>query len=171
MQFKRIAKHLLFPASRVGRAFPRASLAAVEQAIAASERRHTGEIRFVVEGALDGVPLFKDVDARQRAIEVFSQLRIWDTEANNGVLIYLLLADRDVEIVADRGAAAKVDPESWEDICRTMESAFRNGDFEGGVLRGIEAVTTHLAKHFPTGAGDRNELPDRPVLLAKHRGD
>ena len=119
----------------------------------------------MVEGALDVEPLFRGQPARERAIDVFSQLRIWDTEHNNGVLIYLLLADRDVEIVADRGIDAKVGPQEWERICRKMEAAFRQADYEGGVVSGIQEVTRHLAEHFPAIGDDRNELPDKPVVL------
>jgi len=150
---------------QVNRAFPRQTLIAIEQAIKASETAHVGEIRFAVEGALDGTPLFKGQSARERAIETFSQLRVWDTEHNNGVLIYLLLADRDVEIVADRGIHAKVGSQEWEKICRTMETAFRHGDYEGGVVSGIQAVTQHLIEHFPAAGDGRNELPDKPVVL------
>jgi uncharacterized membrane protein len=150
---------------RVNRDFPRQTLIAIEKSIKASETAHVGEIRFVVEGALDGTPLFKGQSARERAIDVFSQLRIWDTEHNNGVLIYLLLADRDVEIVADRGIHAKVGSREWESICRMMETAFKQADYEGGVLGGIQAATQHLMKHFPAVRDDRNELPDNPVVL------
>ena len=138
---------------------------AIEKAIKASEGMHRGEIRFVVEGMLDNTPLLRGQTARERAIDVFSQLRIWDTERNNGVLIYLLLADRDVEIVADRGIDAKVGTEEWERICRKMEAAFRQADFEGGVVGGIQEVTRHLTEHFPPIGDDRNELPDKPVVL------
>ncbi len=165
MDIKRIARHLLMTPWQVRRAFPRAALPAIEQAIKASETTHLGEPRFVVEGALDGMPLWRGQSARERAIDVFSQLRIWDTEHNNGVLIYVLLADRDVEIVADRGIHTKVGAPEWETICRTMEAAFTQADYEGGVVSGIRAVAQHLMKHFPaTGAG-RNELPDKPVVL------
>ena len=150
---------------QVNRAFPRQTLTAIEQAIKASEAAHLGEIRFALESALDGTPLFKGQSARERAIDVFSQLRIWDTEHNNGVLIYLLLADRDVEIVADRGIHAKVGLEEWEQICRTMETAFKQANYEGGVVGGIQAVTQHLMKHFPAYGDDRNELLDKPVVL------
>ena len=150
---------------QVNRVFPRRSLTAVEQAIKASEAAHVGEIRFVVEGALDGTPLFNGQSARERAIDVFSQLRIWDTEHNNGVLIYLLLADRDVEIVADRGIHAKVGSGEWETICRNMEAAFKKANYEGGVVSGIQAVTQHLVKHFPASGAGQNELPDKPVVL------
>ena len=165
MNIKRIATHLLLTHWQVNRAFPRPTLVAIEQAIKASEAAHVGEVRFVVEGALDGTPLFKGQSARERAIDVFSQLRIWDTEHNNGVLIYLLLADRDVEIVADRGIHARVGLEEWEKICRTMEAAFKQENYEGGVVSGIQAVTQHLMKHFPASSADQNELPDKPVVL------
>ena len=150
---------------RVDRAFPRDTLTAIDKAIKASEAMHRGEIRFAVEGALHIEPLLRGQTARERAINVFSQLRIWDTEHNNGILIYLLLSDRDVEIVADRGIDAKVGPQEWERICRGMEAAFRRADFEGGGIGGIKEVTRLLAEHFPAAGDDRNELPDKPVVL------
>jgi hypothetical protein len=165
MSMKRIARHLMATRWMVKRAFPGDTLAAIERAIKESEVAHRGEIRFVVEGALDIEPLLRGQTARDRAIDVFSHLRIWDTEHNNGVLLFLLLADRDVEIVADRGIHAKVGPEEWERICRTMEIAFRQGDFRGGVVGGIREVTRHLVAHFPTIGDDRNELPDKPVVM------
>ncbi len=165
MGIKSIGKHLLLNRWRVRRAFPRQALANIEKAIKASEATHAGQIRFVVEGALDGAPLFKDQPARERAIDVFAQLRLWDTVNNNGILIYLLLADRDVEIVADRGISQKVQQAEWEKICRVMEAEFRAKNFEGGVLKGISAVTKLLAKHFPASGRHGNELPDRPVVL------
>jgi uncharacterized membrane protein len=149
----------------VNRAFPGDTLTAIDKAIKASEATHRGEIRFVVEGALHIEPLLRGQTARERAIDVFSQLRIWDTEWNNGVLIYLLLADRDVEIVADRGIHEKVGAQEWEKICRKMEAAFRRADYKGGVVEGIHEVTRHLAEHFPPIGDDRNELPDKPVVL------
>ena len=165
MNIKRIATHLLATHWQVNRAFPRQTLIAIEKAIKASETAHIGEIRFAVEGALHSAPLLKGQSARERAIEVFSQLRIWDTEHNNGVLIYLLLADRDIEIVADRGVHAKVGSREWENICRKMEAAFKQANYEAGVVSGIQAVTQHLAEHFPAVGDDRNELPDKPVVL------
>ena len=165
MDFERIARHLFFPPWRTGGVFPAAALEAIERAIRASEILHGGEIRFAVEGALDGGPLFRGQSARERAIDVFSLLRIWDTERNNGVLIYLLLADHDVEIVADRGINARVGAQEWEAICRMMEVAFRGSEYEKGVIAGIEAVTGHLARHFPAAGSGRNELPDRAVVL------
>ena len=165
MNIKRILKHLVMTQWQVDRAFSRQNLIAIEQAIKASEIAHAGEIRFVVEGALDGVPLFKGQSARERAIDVFSQLRIWDTEHNNGVLIYLLLADRDVEIVADRGIHSKVGSREWGSMCQTMETAFKQARYEGGVVTGIQTVTQHLVKHFPASGTGQNELPDKPMVL------
>jgi len=165
MNIKRILKHLVMTQWQVDRAFSRQNLIAIEQAIKASEIAHAGEIRFVVEGALDGVPLFKGQSARERAIDVFSQLRIWDTEHNNGVLIYLLLADRDVEIVADRGIHSKVGSREWESICQAMETAFKQARYEGGVVTGVQTVTQHLMKHFPASGTGQNELPDKPMVL------
>jgi len=165
MGLERIARHLMATRRRVNRAFPGDTLIAIDRAIKASEGAHRGEIRFAVEGALHIEPLLRGQTARERAIDVFSQLRVWDTEGNNGVLIYLLLADRDVEIVADRGIDAKVGPQEWERICRKMEAAFRQADYEGGVVGGIQEVTRHLSEHFPPIGDDRNELPDAPVVL------
>ena len=165
MSMERIARHLIATRWMVRRAFPGGTLLAIDRAIKASEAAHRGEIRFAVEGALHIEPLLRGQTARERAIDVFSQLRIWDTEHNNGILIYLLLADRDVEIVADRGIHEKVGAQEWEGICGKMEDAFRRADFEGGVVRGIQEVTQHLARHFPPIGDDRNELPDKPVVL------
>ncbi|MHB0925824.1 MAG: TPM domain-containing protein [Gallionellaceae bacterium] len=165
MSFGRIMRHLSSGRAAVRRAFPPRALDAVERAIRETETRHDGQIRFAIEAALDLSPLLAGQAARERAIEVFSELRVWDTEHNNGVLIYLLLADRDVEIVADRGIHARLGAETWEAICREMEAAFRNGQFEAGVLAGIHAVGEHLARHFPARGDKSNEMPDRPVVL------
>jgi uncharacterized membrane protein len=165
MRFKRLCRHLATRHAHLRRAFPERSLARIEEAIKASEQSHAGEIRFVVEAALDVPALLNDQAPRERALEVFSQLRVWDTEHNNGVLVYLLLADRDVEIVADRGIAARLPPSAWEAICRAMEAAFREGHYEAGVVNGITAIGRHLAASFPAGGAARNELDDRPRLL------
>jgi uncharacterized membrane protein len=165
MGIARIGKHLLEHRWRARRLFPPRVLAAIEQAIKTGETTHSGQVRFVVEGALDGAPLFRDQPARERAIDVFAQLRIWDTVHNNGVLIYLLLADRDVEIVADRGIDAKVTAGGWERICAAMESDFKAGKFESGAIRGIQAVSRQLAQHFPAHGKGPNELPDAPVVI------
>lgn len=145
--------------------FPRHVLDTIERAIGESEAAHMGEIRFAVEATLDFWPLMRGQQARERALEVFSQLRVWDTEHNSGVLIYLLLADRDVEIIADRGIHAKVGAAQWQRICGMMEEAFRQGRFEQGVLAGIGEVSALLAQHFPALAVNPDELPDKPVVL------
>src|ERR1700729_3337515 len=165
MGIGRIGKHLLEHGWRVRRIFTPAVLAAIEQAIKAGEATHSGQVRFVVEGALDGAPLFHDQSPRDRALDIFSQLRIWDTAHNNGVLIYLLLADRDVEIIADRGIDAKVTAAGWDKICKAMESDFKRGNFSGGVIRGIQAVSQQLAAYFPRHGAGPNELPDKPVVM------
>jgi uncharacterized membrane protein len=165
MSIRRIGKHLVEHRWRVRRIFPPEVLAAIERTIKAGEAAHSGQVRFVVEGALDGKPLFRNQSARERALDVFSQLRIWDTAHNNGVLIYLLLADRDVEIVADRGIDVKVGAAGWEKICKEMETDFRAGNFAGGVIKGIQAVSKQLAAHFPKHGDGKNELPDAPVVI------
>src|SRR6478609_2334095 len=165
MSIKRIGRHLLEHHWRVRRIFTPSVLAAIEAAIKGSEATHSGQIRFVVEGALDGAPLFRNQPARERALDVFSRLRIWDTAHNNGVLIYLLLADRDVEIVADRGIDAKVGAAGWEKVCGAMEKEFRAGLFEHGVIKGIQEVSRLMAQHFPAKPGGSNELPDTPVMI------
>lgn len=161
MDLKRFVRHLFSSP----RAFPKKALAAIEQAIARGETAHRGQIRFAAEGALDSQALFAGQSARERAIEVFSLLRVWDTEENNGVLIYLLLADRDVEIVADRGINARVTPAEWEGICRGVERALAHGAYEQAIVEGIKEISLLLARHFPPRPGGRNELPDRPMML------
>jgi len=165
MDLARIARHLLVLPGAVARAFPSPAMSAIEQAIAASERLHSGEVRFAAEPALDTRALLAGQSARERAIEVFSLLRLWDTAQRNGVLIYLLLADRDIEIVADRGVSAKVAPTEWEAICHTMEQGLKAGRNGEAVVTGIQRISDLLARHFPRRADDRNELPDRPVRL------
>jgi uncharacterized membrane protein len=137
----------------------------VETAIKESERQHRGELRLAVEGALPLASLLRKTTPRQRAEQAFGELRVWDTEDNSGVLIYVQLADRDIEIVADRGIAAKVAQADWERICRDMEEAFRGRRFEQGTLAAIAEVTQLLALHFPPRARNPNELPDRPAVL------
>ena len=165
MNFARMFRHLTMPQWRAGQVMPRGALLRIEHAIAESEARHSGQIRFAVENALDLHDLLRGESARERAIEVFAALRVWDTAHNNGVLIYLLLADRDVEIVADRGIHHLVGSRGWEQACREMETAFREGRFEAGVLGGIANVSCYLETHFPRQALGPNELPDRPVVL------
>ncbi|MDD5388428.1 MAG: TPM domain-containing protein [Gallionellaceae bacterium] len=161
----RLLRHLLFPDWLTRRRFPVRVLKRIEAAVAASERGHSAELRFAVEGALHPRQLMAAMSGRERALEVFSNLRIWDTAANNGVLIYLLLADRDVEIVADRGLSGLVQPVEWEAICRDMETCFQRGEFEAGTLLGIERVDILLRRYFPASGENPNELPDAPSVL------
>jgi uncharacterized membrane protein len=165
MGIGRIGKHLLEHRWRVQQLFPPRVLDAIGQAITAGEATHAGQVRFVVQGALDGAPLLRGQSARERALEVFSHLRIWDTAHNNGVLIYLLLADRRVEIVADRGIDARVGDAGWTKICADMEADFRAGNFGSGSIRGVEAVSRELARFYPAQGKGPNELPDAPVVM------
>lgn len=162
---RRPFQHLLYFPWRMRQSFPRPVLNAIEREIATSERHHSGELRVAIEGHLDVPQLLRGTSSRQRAQELFSLLRVWDTEHNSGVLIYLLLAERRVEIVADRGIAARVDPEFWGQVCREMREAFQRGEFEVGVLQGIRAIDAQLTAHFPATGANPNELPDRPLVL------
>jgi uncharacterized membrane protein len=166
MQFFRFIRHIFSGPWRVRKVFSKRSLQAIEAAIADSETSHLGEIRFVVESALEIVELLHGLTPKQRALEVFSQCRVWDTEHNTGVLIYLLLADRDVEIVADRGIHARVGEAVWTRICQNIEAQFRAGKFEQGVIDGIQQITVQLQQHFPAFAEDNpNEIPNAPIVL------
>lgn len=165
MQWQRAMRHLFADQWSVRRAFPASAMRSIRDAIGAQEGRHGGELRFAVEASLPLRSLWQRQSARSRGVELFGQLRIWDTEHNNGVLIYLLLADKRVEIVADRGISGRVGSTDWEAICREMQRAFAGGQFETGAISGIVAVSDLLALHYPSAAGDANELPDEPVVL------
>lgn len=163
MNLSRAFRHLASPDWIVRSKFDTAAMDEIEAAIIATERTHGGEIRFAVEGNLTAPELWRGLSARERAVEVFARLGVWDTEANNGVLIYLLWADHDVEIVADRGFNGRVTAEEWAEVCHRMESHFRANRPAQAIVEGVRAVGSLIAKHFP--AIDRNELPDRPVML------
>ncbi|MCC6474164.1 MAG: TPM domain-containing protein [Burkholderiales bacterium] len=165
MKLGRALRHLLAECFALRRAFPPGTLSAIERAIAASESRHRGELRFAVEAGLPWLALARGGTARERAAELFARLRVWDTEENSGVLVYLLLGDRAVEILADRGIHARVGEGPWRDICERMRAAFALGEFERGALAGIEAIGELLARHFPPGRENPDELPDRPVVV------
>lgn len=165
MNIQRLISHLLFTDWQVRRAFSAECLQTIEKAIHTSEQLHAGEIRFAVEGGLDGARLLRGQTSRERAVEVFAQLRVWDTEHNNGVLIYVLLADHKVEVVADRGIQAKAGTATWEVICQHMQTEFSKAAFQSGALKGIAAVADVIGAHFPSNGADINELPDAPVLL------
>jgi uncharacterized membrane protein len=158
-------KHLLVPAWAARFAFPPAALARIEQAIRSSEQEHDGELRFVVESVLPLHYLRGKRPSRRRAEDLFAQLKVWDTEHNSGVLVYVQLVNRHIDIVADRGIAARVAQSEWDDVCRAMEAHYRKGEFEGGTLEGLERVTRILARHFPARGANPNELPDKPLVL------
>lgn len=161
----RLFRHLFARSARAS--FPTASLERISAAVAEGERRHSGEVCFAVESALELSALWGRLDARRRALDVFAQLRVWDTAANNGVLVYLLLADHRIEIVADRGLDDLVSAEQWRGVCQLMEERLKAGDAEDAALGGIAAVSDLLAEHFPRQPDepDENELPDAPHLL------
>jgi len=165
----RLLRHALATHWRTRLVFSRSTLDAIEAAVRRAERSHMGQIRFAIETALTPMHLWHDYSARARAVDVFSALRVWDTERNNGVLLYILFADRKVEIVADRGFHGRVSPAEWEAVCRLMEGHFRAGRFREGSVAGVEAVGALLSRHFPqtdAAAGTAKiELPDRPTLL------
>jgi len=163
--FARLLRHLFAPSAR--RLFPADSLQRIAAAIAAGELRHSGEVCFAVEPALHPGRVLAGMQARDRALEAFAQLRVWDTRANNGVLVYLLLADHRIELVADRGLDTLVSPEQWRGACQAMEERLRAGDTEEAVVTGVATISDLLAAHFPRMLGDHddNELPDLPHLL------
>lgn len=167
MDLIRIAKHLFYFPWRVNTAYPAQALRAIESAIHDSEQRHSGELRFAVEGALDIGELWQGMSAQERALEIFSGLRVWDTEHNNGVLIYLLLADHDVEIVADRGIHGQIAPGEWQGVCHAMEALLRDGQYEAAALRGVALIGELLQRHYPAQGNRRNELENRPVVVKR----
>ena len=165
MNVARIARHLLADRGSVTRLLSKDDLAAIHVAINTSEKRHDGEIRFCVEAGLPWSYLKRDASARERAVMLFSKLRVWDTERNTGVLVYLLVADKTIEIVADRGIARVVPQATWNAICTRMALALRGGRGAAGVIAAIAEIGGELARHFPHRDDDRNELPDAPLVL------
>ena len=165
MSIGRWLRHLFATRWMTRRVFSPEVLGRIEAAIDAHERQHAGELRLAIETAYELPDLWAGLAPRQRALEVFGQIGVWDTADNNGVLIYLCMADHDVEIIADRGIAARVSQAEWDAVCRDMEDHFRRDAFEAGVLAGIAGVARLLAQHFPARGGDRNEQPNQPVLL------
>ena len=165
MNFKRLFRHLLIPPWLMHRAFSAAVMQRIEAAVQLSERAHRGELRVAIEACLHPRQLLQNQSPRARAEEVFAQLGVWDTAENSGVLLYINWADRDIEIVADRGISARDGQDEWESVCRVMEQAFRNKRFEAGVLEGIGHITALLSRHFPAGETNPDELRDRPASL------
>jgi uncharacterized membrane protein len=159
-------RHLFLDPLELRRAFPRASLEKIGRSVGEHERRHRGELRVVIEGGMPLQSLALRRTARERAAQLFARLGVGNTKDRAGVLIYLLLADRRVEILADRGIHERVGDAAWATICGTMEQAFAAGRFEEGLLAGLAAASDLLARHFPADEGDNpNELPDAPVTL------
>jgi len=162
----RLVRHRLLDETDARRKLDAAALARIETLVAASERRHSGEIRICVEAGLPLSYLRRGASARERAVTMFGKLRVWDTARNNGVLIYLLLAERAIEVVADRGVDDLVDDAEWQRIADEMKNAFRAGDFDAGLGHAIGEVDALLVRHFAAEAGQTivNELPDAPLL-------
>lgn len=165
MDLNRIIKHLFAPRWAITRMLPAAAMKAIENAIRESERSHDGELRFAVEGGLKLWLLLHERTPRARAMEIFSQLRVWDTEHNSGVLIYVQAVDRHIEIIADRGINAKVEQRQWDAIAGRMQTEFRAQRYEAGVTEGVREITELLARHFPPTGTNPNELSDAPVVL------
>lgn len=167
MDWSRWSRHTFGTRAAVRRAFPPEALARIEAAVGASEHTHSGEIRVAIEGTLEPAEVARGKTPRARALEVFAALGVWDTDANNGVLIYVLLADRDVEIVADRGFNGHVTAAAWAAVCEDMQREFRAGRYAEGVVAGVEAVGRIIGAVYPQRPGqrDEDELPNRPALL------
>lgn len=165
MNFRRLFKHLLTPPWLAARRFGPALSAEIGAAVELAEAGQRGELRFVVEGPLPFVYPWHDLSARQRAADLFGRLGVWDTEGNSGVLIYVQLVDHSVEILADRGIAARVAQAEWDAICHGMEAAFRVGDYRKGALAAIHRAGQLLTEHFPAGESNPDELPNRPLIL------
>ena len=163
----RIWRHRWTDEAAVRRVLPADVMQRLAARVAASERRHSGEVRICVEAGLPMSYLWRHAPSRERAVTLFGKLRVWDTEHNNGVLIYLLLAEHAIEIVADRGIDSRVDDAEWAAMAQRMGAAFREGRFEDGLTQALEEMTALLVAHFPLAEGeaDTNELPDEPVVL------
>ena len=163
----RIWRHQWMDEADVRRVLPDAAMERLAARVGASERRHSGEIRICVEAGLPWSYLRRNASARERAVTLFGKLRVWDTQHNNGVLIYLLLAEHAIEIVADRGIDAHVDDAEWVAMAQRMGATFREGRIEEGHTQALEEMSALLVAHFPLADNqpDTNELPDAPVVL------
>jgi uncharacterized membrane protein len=164
-RWTRIVRHLASTHARTRLLFSGSVLDQIQAAIVATEAQHDGQIRFVIETALPLTALLRDLTPRERAVGLFAHLHVWDTQHNNGVLIYVLRADRALEIVADRGINARVSSSEWDAVCRVAEEQFRAGRYAAGALAAVEGVATLLGQHFPPGHALANELPSQPILL------
>lgn len=163
--FGRVWRHFAMTKASAKRAFPPATLDAITTAVMTGEQQHRGEIRLVVEKSLPLAAVWAGVTNRQRALAMFAECGVWDTADNSGVLIYVNLAERKVDIVADRGIDGCIDCATWQAVCTTMTAGFARGNFHDSTLAAIAAVNDLLRTHFPA-TGDRpNDLPDRPMML------
>lgn len=163
--FSRLCKHLFTTQAAGRRAFPPTTLKAIEAAIAEGENLHHAEVRLIVEHSLSSCAIWRRTTSRQRAIELFSQYRIWDTEENCGVLIYVNLADRKVEIIADRAVSKRVTNEEWLAVCRTMTQGFAKGEFHDSSSAAMMQLNALLQSHFPASGDHPNQLPNQPIVL------
>ena len=163
VKLRRIFKHRWHDERSAARLLNDAALDRLEAQVSHSEKRHSGEIRLCVEAGLPLSYLWRDATARERAVAMFGKLRVWDTEHNNGVLIYLLLAEHAIEIVADRGLARLVPQNHWDRVLGDMRQAFARGQFEQGLAQAVQAVDAELLQHFSQAPEQRNpdELPNR----------
>jgi len=167
VNLSRWLKHAFMPPWRWRLSFPANVLNDIEKAIKQSESQHRGELQVAIENELAAGWVWHGMTAHHRAAQVFSNLRVWDTEENSGVLIYIQLADREVHILADRGISKCVEQQEWDRIARLMQGEFSQGKFREGSVKGIEAITRLLAAHFPANSDNINELPNRPVILRR----
>ncbi len=164
-RIRRAIRHEFYGPRRVRALLPDTSMLKIESAIASGEARHSAELRFVIEASLDFSQVWSRATPRERAMAIFSNLQIWDTEANNGILLYVLMADQSVEIVADRAAVRAIPQSSWDEVCQRLAQAFRARDYLNGTLDAINEIHRMVEPHFPPAANDRNELPNRPVII------
>jgi len=162
---ERLVRHLFETHLLTRRRFPPAALDQIEEAVRRAEQGHSGELRVVIETDLDAWSILRGKTPRQRAIEAFAHFHVWDTELNNGVLLYIQCADRAVEIVADRGFNGLVSADEWRGVCRAIETEFRAGRWAAGATAGVAAAAILMGRHFPATGRNGNELPDRPIVL------
>lgn len=164
-RIRRVLRHWRTTAAQGRRAFPPETLAAIASAITAGEQRHRSELRFIVEASMPFDTLWNDMSNRQRAVALFAEYGVWDTEDNCGVLIYVNLAEHKVDIVADRNVGRKIDAVQWQSVCRTMTKGFAQGQFHDSTLEAIGRINALLQQHFPAAGARANELPDHPIVL------
>ncbi len=166
-RLQRILRHRWLDESDARKAVPADLAERLQRRVAASEKRHSGEVRVCVEAGLPMSYLWRSAPARERAVMLFSKLRVWDTAHNNGVLIYLLLADHAIEIVADRGLNAVVTAGEWQAMVNNLSHALREQRYEDGLTQALEEVSAVLVRHFPVqeGQADSDELPNQVIVL------